>query len=145
MQRRTHKYYKKHKHTQFKDYWETHKHETKLHNIRNDIGQIPWLETTNRESNMIINRLNIGHVGLKQYLSKINQADSRNCPQCHIQENREHFLLHCQLYKNQRNSLKSELQKIGIKTEQFTLKTLLGGDKFDNLIQKKIIKLYLNL
>ena len=48
-----------------------------------------------------------------------------------------------QLYKNQRNVLKSELQNIGLKTEQFTLKTLLGGGKFDNLIQKKIIKLVL--
>ena len=80
-------------------------------------------------------------MGLKQYLSKINQADSPNSPHCHIPENREHFLLHCQLYKNQRNSLKSELQKIGIKTEQFTLKTLLGGGKFNNLIQNTIIKL----
>ena len=61
MQGKAHKCCTKHKHTKFKDYWETHKHETELLNIRNNIGQIMWLETTNREANS----LNSSHNGLK--------------------------------------------------------------------------------
>ena len=89
---------------------------TSLHNIRDEIGNLPWLDTNIREETRILNRLRSGHAGLNNYLYKTNQTNSPNCLNCQVIEDREHYLLHCKRYTNQTNSLKVQLKTLESKT-----------------------------
>ena len=108
-------YLKKQTHLNFKNYWNENKNLTSLHNIRDEIGNLPWLDTNIREETRILNRLRSGHAGLNNYLYKTNQTNSPNCLNCQVIEDREHYLLHYKRYTNQRNSLKVQLKILELK------------------------------
>ena len=101
------------------------------------------LHFSDRRSQVIMNRMRIGHVGLNDYLNRFRMAETEFCEQLSclafdIPETLEHFLLTCPEYYVSREALKSRLRSLNIFT--FDLKTLLlgFGDSRHSLIIKAV-------
>ena len=87
----------------------------------------------------MLSRLRIGHVGLANYMNRFNMSDSNQCNKCLVPETVEHFMLICPQYNTEREQLKRKLKQI--KTNQITVKLLLGGDTAFQCLNKTILKL----
>ena len=100
------------------------------------------MQLRNRRHQIIINRLRMGHIGLRAYLNRFSMSDEQYCenPVCYFQEfpeTIEHFLLYCPLYTSIRNNLKKNLTEM--KVTLFDVKTLLLGREEYSKMSRKII------
>ena len=77
----------------------------------------------NRRFEVVLHRLRMGHVGLKQYLHRFGMSESNLCDECNVPETVEHYLLHCGKYKEEQRIMKQELASINI---DCSLKNILG-------------------
>ena len=68
----------------------------------------------------LVNQLLSGHTQLNSYRSKIDKAVSQMCTVCNVSEDTEHFLFHCDAYKEERDwleiSVEEEFYREGIFT-----------------------------
>jgi hypothetical protein len=62
---------------------------------------------------------------LNSYLFFVGKHQNGKCESCLCPDTVKHFLIDCRKYRDQRKSLKENLQKIGIR--QVTIESLLGG------------------
>ena len=73
-------------------------------------------------------RFHSGCVGVNEFLFKINQIDSPNCPHCvNTVESIKHFVCFCPKYANSRDTFSSSLVKLGIDIHCFSLAILFTG------------------
>lgn len=98
---------------------------------------MPMVEGNNRRAEVAMNRLRIGHVGLKQHMARFNMAEDDQCDTCNVVETVSHFLLDCQKYLQARQQLTTSLGNI-LGHQQITVKILLGGGK-ESISEKRII------
>ena len=121
------------------NYWNTYWKETvsftgkgkHLENIRESVQSIYNPKFKERRKEIVMNRLRIGHAGVKQYLFRFNMSQEETCDDCHVPETIEHLLMNCKKYKEERCRLKQTLNKYGI--TDIGLKVLLG----DNMKNKR--------
>ena len=103
------------------------------------------LHCNDRWTQVVINRMRIGHIGLNEYLHRFHMSETEFCEQItclalDIPETLEHFLLTCPAYFDYREALKSRLRTFNI--TQFDLKTLLLGseDRMQYLIIRAVME-----
>ena len=99
-----------------------------------------------RRSQVLMNRLRIGHIGVREYLYRFRMADGENCenPQCDsegIVETIEHFILQCPKYQRERSILSNKLTPFGI---PLNLKVLLLCDERFKEYHPFILKSFLD-
>ncbi|KNZ74446.1 hypothetical protein J132_06958, partial [Termitomyces sp. J132] len=71
-----------------------------MRNILQTLASVP------RRHASILTQLRTGHCPLNQYLHRFKKADSPICGACNqAEETVEHFLVHCEAYRTQRNTL----------------------------------------
>ena len=64
-----------------------------------------------RKGGSVWTQLKTGHIGLNSHLCRIKVMDSARCPRCNkYEETVEHFLLHCEAYKQERRTLKRKVK-----------------------------------
>ena len=121
--------------------WQRKVNETKIGEhtlgIFKSVNNVMHIKENNRRICVVINRLQLGHVGVKSYLHRFNMSDTSLCSKCKTPETIEHFLLVCSLYSKERLELMRAL--FNEKIYQITLETLLGGGNF-NLKTKQFIR-----
>ena len=100
------------------------------------------LHFNDRRSQVIMNRMRIGHIGLNVYLHRFRMSETESCEQItclafDIPETLEHFLLSCPAYFEHREVLKNRMRSLNV---NFDLKTLLLGsdESKHNLIIKAV-------
>ena len=123
-------------HNRFNHYWNTETNISQkglfLKGIRDEVGYNPILfHSKNRRAQVVMNRLRMGHVGVRSYLYRFHMAEDEYCqnPPCHQDETPEtieHFLLYCPATQSARQALTTRLQNIGV--NDLSLKTLLLGN-----------------
>jgi ribonuclease HI len=87
-----------------------------------------------RKAASIISQLRIGHAPLNAYLHRFKRVDSARCPACGAaEETTEHFLLKCEAYAYERQTLKKKLEK---KKTKLSLETLLSDERAATLLVK---------
>lgn len=77
-----------------------------------------------RRDASLVTQLRTGHVGLNQYLHRISAVDSSLCVRCHTAETVCHYLLNCQRFVTQRDTLRRAL-----KSKPLSLSNLLSNSK----------------
>ena len=92
-----------------------------------------------RRDEINIVRLRIGHVGLRQYLHKTNQAEDNKCD-CGEEEDTEHFLLWCPLYELQRRALWLKIANLIRPFPTITEKLLLGLGDYKAKVNLEILR-----
>ena len=125
------------------EFWQNKWHQTVvatqkgtfLRSIRDEIGVREWGNIP-RILESAVTRLRIGHVGVGAHLNRFNMSNSSLCELCRVNDDVNHFVLHCRKYEMQRRVLKENLRKLGVNWE---LRTILGEGKFTNKINLKII------
>ena len=132
---------KKHKKTKWQQEWDLNKQNTNYGLIKPTLGDWPWYRTNNRTIDVIITKLRLEKVHLNKYLNKIKLSDTELCNQCNLDEveDIEHYLLHCPKYRIQRDTLITNLRKIGINT--ISINTLLGNPNTNTDTKRKIVKI----
>ncbi len=88
------------------------------------IGGKYYNRISNRKAAATLVRLRTGHCGLKQYLYRFKQADSPYCDCGDGKETVEHYLLECNLYTVERNTMRK-----GVGTGRMKVPMLLGQPK----------------
>ena len=100
-----------------------------LHQLKPKVTTKTLFDFPNRKLYSQIAQLRIGYAKLNDYLQKIGVSDTRTC-KCGESETIEHYLLHCELYFNQREAMRTTLfQQTGI--SELTTDLLLGCDDSD--------------
>ena len=99
-----------------------------------------------RRSQVNINRLRIGHIGVRGYLNRFGMAEDGLCqhPPCNqeeVEEDIEHLILQCPAYSPARDIMKRKLELIQI--NEFNLKTLLLTEDFHSGKHGKILNILL--
>ena len=90
-----------------------------------------------RSDASIISQLRIGHAPLNAYLHRFKRVGSARCPACGAaEETVEHFLLKCEGYAYERQSLERKLKRKKMKINQ---ETLLGNQGAVTLLAKYIV------
>jgi histone H3/H4 len=115
---------------------------TEWNNLPDDIRNIPSLEefsetikpptrpppphysTGNRRNQILICRLRVGNADLNSNLFERNMADNSTCACEEEDETTEHFLINCELYNDQRQTM---LQELGLNPQEITPDLLLRG------------------
>jgi len=105
-----------------------------LSNLKSIISSNKWTYIKHRRVEVVMNRLRIGHVGVKAYLHRFNMSENYECETCNIAETIEHFLLHCNKYNRQRDKLTAALSAVGIREVS---QGVLLGDNNDLPVTKK--------
>ena len=100
----------------------------------------------NRRAQVIINRLRMGHIGVKAYLHRFKMAEEDLCQNsdCHadeLPETIEHFMLICPAYQQQRETMTNKLRNMNI--TDISLKMLLLGEDFPLNKQEKVLGIVL--
>lgn len=93
-----------------------------MFDLRKTIENTFWLSHESKRIETIVSRLRIGHVGVKNHLSRFNMSDTEKCARCDQPETIEHFLIDCTVYSTQRQKFKSELAELKV---AFTLRNVL--------------------
>ena len=110
-----------------------------LRGIMDNINKQQIIKFKERRIEVIFHRLRIGHVGLKQYLYRFNMATDEECNYCKRIESVEHYLLKCNKYDRQRETLVRDLGKEGISRREINIKILLGGGEYNIKKNRKIL------
>ena len=111
-----------------------------LRKIRDHITNTDNLITLrNRRQQVVLNRLRMGHAGLKSYLHRFSMAEDDECEACDllVPETVEHYLLICPGHEAARYEMQQNLQQIA--ASHSNIKTLLLGDPTCTKQQKKKI------
>ena len=100
----------------------------------------------NRRAQVIINRLRMGHIGVKAYLHRFKMAEEDLCQNsdCHadeLPETIEHFMLICPAYQQQRETMTNKLRNMNITV--ISLKMLLLGEDLPLSKQEKVLGIVL--
>ena len=109
-----------------------------LREIMDSVHKAPVIKFKERRLEVVLHRLRIGHVGLKQYKYRFNMATNEECEICKITESVEHYMLNCKKHEASREILKKELEENEIK--QLNIKTLLGGGNFSKKVNSKVLQ-----
>ena len=108
-----------------------------LFEVKSKLGKWAWASVKSRSVESALTRLRIGHVGLNQHLFRMHMTEEPLC-ECGDIESREHFLLHCVIYSQQRQLLVAELRKLSVNMP-ITVKLLLGGEDLPSRLQSRIV------
>ena len=76
-----------------------------------------------RETFSLVNNLLSSHTQLNKcsYRSKIDKAVSQMCTVCNVPEDTEHFLFHCDAYKEERDCLEKSVEEVLYREGIFTV------------------------
>ena len=95
---------------------------------------IPWPHSQHKERplDVILTRFRLGHTKLNGHMAAKGLRDSPNCTQCDLQvnEDTQHYLLHCTGYNDIRQTMKENLSQIGV--TNMTIPVLLGSSDYDD-------------
>ena len=97
---------------------------TLLHKITDDPTICHKTRLKNKRADTILRRLRLECAPLNYYLGRIKKRDSINCDQCAVKETTEHYLLECNKYTTERDTLKGTLQGLRV---PLNLQVLVGG------------------
>ena len=61
---------------------------------------------------IVLARLRIGHVGVRQYLHRFRTLDNPMCSNCNVKETIKYMIMEYTLYNIQRNNMRMQLAKI---------------------------------
>lgn len=112
-----------------------------LGEIRDTTGISPWSRFKDRTVDSAILRLRVGHHGLNAWLYRFNLSPSPDCGWCpNNPETREHVLLRCSKYKEQRKKLFNMLSKRGVNADDINVAILLDGAGFTPHIRRYILR-----
>ena len=106
-----------------------------LRQHRAEVKRCEWTYSKNRRTEVVMSRLRIGHVGVNEYLHRLNMIESALCPNCQEVETIDHFLLRCPKYAISRDALIVTVNKLNV---DFTSNILLGGGDHE-VYKKKLI------
>ena len=106
--------------------------------LRENIKHLPWTKHNDRRTEVVMNRLRLGHAGLNSYMFRFEMHHTDECPNCYEAETIEHFFLECPEYEDARLILRRELQLLN--AEPVTVKTLLGGSNLPPKTNFKIAR-----
>jgi ribonuclease HI len=100
-----------------------------LRGIRDHVGGHHLPQFRSRRTEIVLNRMRMGHVGVNAYLHRFHMDDTGMCPNagCNLQETIEHYMLHCPSSQLPRTRLRFKLNSRGIR-EDLTLKLLLSSE-----------------
>ena len=98
---------------------------TFLYDKYEKVQHYPKYRGKSRRTEIVLNRLRIGHAGLNQYLNRFNMGDSPLCSACLVPETIEHLLLYCNKYTRSRYNMLQDLKTKNI--WPITVSTLLGS------------------
>ena len=104
----------------------------KIQEIFTDVGKRNCYGEGDRITFSIINQLLSGHTQLNSHRAKIDKNISQMCTICKIPEDTEHFLFHCDAYKEEWDCLEKSVEEVLYREGIFTvcdinLKVLNGG------------------
>ena len=122
-----------------KNKWKEEGRETYLGKHKQDWEKWPWAESRNRQLEVAMARLRLGHTKLRAHLYRFNLVDDPNCVHCRVPEDIDHFLLECHRHHSHRCNMRQELINIGITT--LTTEILLGGGHLDSTSKEKVAKI----
>lgn len=81
-----------------------------LYSIQRKVGEMRESHRSRKEED-IISRMRLGHTGQNSTLYAMRKHATGNCEYCGLQETVEHVFLHCPRYRQQRQTLKTALQR----------------------------------
>ena len=94
--------------SQWQRQWEASETGRSLFSYKPNITGLSQIDFPNTVSNGNIAKLGLGYNKLKDYQYKIGISDSNLC-ECGEMETVEHYLLHCELYFNERETLRTHI------------------------------------
>ena len=94
--------------------WETNKTKYHLGNIVSQPLVQHSIQNSSRKLEVLFAQLRLGSSKLNAALFKIRQVDSPLCSVCLVSETPSHYLLECIRFKNEREVLERELNKLNI-------------------------------
>ena len=87
----------------------------------------PWARHGNRELDVALTRMRLGHTRLASHLWRIGLVDSPDCIWCRVPDTVEHVFLHCHRHFSARTRLRCGLASLGV-TDTLSLRHILGGE-----------------
>ena len=104
----------------------------KIQELFTDVGKRNCYGEGDRLSFTIVNQLLSGHTQLNRHRAKIDKNRSQMCTIYKIPEDTEHFLFHCDVYKEERDCREKSVEELSYREGIFTvcdinLKVLNGG------------------
>ena len=104
----------------------------KIHKFFTDVGKRHCYGERDRLTFSIVNQLLTGNTQLKSHRAKIDKNVSQMCTICKIPDDTEQFIIHCDVYKEERDCLEKSVEEVlyreGIITVcDINLKVLKGG------------------
>ena len=131
--------------TLLQNHWHQMKSNEFLGNNKPDWGIRNYDSKTDRKTEVIINRLRVGKTLLNKHAYRINISNSPNCVYCNVEEDIDHFILHCYRYHSLRTNLINDLNKIKHNLgNSLSIPLLLGGGDFDDNIKNNIHRCLIN-
>ena len=93
-----------------------------------DVSKEIWIPSGSRHIDSVMARFRSGCVGVNEFLYKIKQTNSPDCPNSiNTIETIQHFVCYCPKYTNSRDQFSSSLAELKINVNDFTLTTLFTG------------------
>ena len=83
-----------------------------IQDIYSEVGKRNCHGEEDRGTFAIVNQLLSGHTLLNSHRAKINRTISELCETCNVEEDTEHYLLHCEKYRVQREQLEDQVEEI---------------------------------
>jgi hypothetical protein len=89
--------------------WDASESGRGLYNLKPSVTGHKLIDVPNPPLYSKIAQLRLGYLGLNKYLYAIGQADSPECEDCREEETVEHYLLHCDRFRDPRDRLSSKI------------------------------------
>lgn len=114
-----------------------------LRQIRDNVsGPRLIVQSKIRRHEVVIHRLRMGHVGLRDYLHRFGLEDDNECNRCQVPETINHYLFNCAEYTVQRDAMSLKLRQIGV--TDMSLKNILGGNDMISSKRPEIFKILIS-
>ena len=122
--------------------WQTRYNKSKIGSfykllIPNVSSKVKYSDYNNRRKEVSLTRIRFGHCLLNNVKYLFGLVPSRNCDICHVEEDVNHFIIHCINYSNQRSKL---INKAVEKNIHLNIHDLLRDMDMYNLIWDYLIK-----
>lgn len=98
--------------------WDKGRSARTLYEIQNTVGKVKN-SGRNRREQVIMSRLRTGHTRLNSSLNLVGKHPDGKCRWCQERETADHVILKCRKYEEERNQLKADLMKIGIRSSTY--------------------------
>ena len=93
----------------------------KIQEIYTEVGKRNCYGEGDRLTFSLVNQLLSGHTQLNSHRSKIDKTVSPMCTVCNVPEDTEHFLFHCDAYKEERDCLEKSVEEVLYREGIFTV------------------------